>query len=95
MQARTFSGRLAQAIHAYPTMSMGVQQAVGLLFPGGRATIIYALAGSAVMAAYALVDPFLRTHGSLPIEWLITLTWSILGIVFWSGGRERRGDTHV
>jgi pyruvate/2-oxoglutarate dehydrogenase complex dihydrolipoamide dehydrogenase (E3) component len=39
MQARTFSGRLAQAIHAYPTMSTGVQQAVGLLFPSGRATI--------------------------------------------------------
>lgn len=39
MQARTFAGRLAQAIHAYPTMSMGVQQAVGLLFPSGRATI--------------------------------------------------------
>jgi pyruvate/2-oxoglutarate dehydrogenase complex dihydrolipoamide dehydrogenase (E3) component len=39
MQARTFSGRLAQAIHAYPTMSMGVQQAVGLLFRTGRATI--------------------------------------------------------
>lgn len=39
MQARTFSGRLAQAMHAYPTMSMGVQQAVGLLFPTGRATI--------------------------------------------------------
>jgi pyruvate/2-oxoglutarate dehydrogenase complex dihydrolipoamide dehydrogenase (E3) component len=39
MQARTFSGRLAQAIHAYPTMSMGVQQAAGLLFPTGRATI--------------------------------------------------------
>lgn len=39
MQARTFSGRLAQAIHAYPTMSMGVQQAAGLLFPSGRATV--------------------------------------------------------
>lgn len=39
MQARTFSGRLAQAIHAYPTMSVGVQQAAGLLFPAGRATI--------------------------------------------------------
>ncbi|PZR97749.1 MAG: hypothetical protein DLM70_18785, partial [Chloroflexi bacterium] len=40
MQARTFSGRLAQAIHAYPTMSIGVQQAAGLLFPSGRATVV-------------------------------------------------------
>jgi pyruvate/2-oxoglutarate dehydrogenase complex dihydrolipoamide dehydrogenase (E3) component len=39
MQAHTFAGRLAQAIHAYPTMSMGVQMAAGLLFPSGRATI--------------------------------------------------------
>jgi pyruvate/2-oxoglutarate dehydrogenase complex dihydrolipoamide dehydrogenase (E3) component len=39
MQARAFTGRLAQAIHAYPTMSTGVQQAAGLLFPSGRATI--------------------------------------------------------
>ena len=37
MQARTFSGRVAQAIHAYPSMSMGVQQAVAQLFPAGRA----------------------------------------------------------
>lgn len=39
MQSRTFSGRLAQAIHAYPTMSMGVQQAAALLFPAGRAIV--------------------------------------------------------
>ena len=38
MQVRAFSGRLAQAIHAYPTMSVGVQQAVARLFDGGRAT---------------------------------------------------------
>jgi pyruvate/2-oxoglutarate dehydrogenase complex dihydrolipoamide dehydrogenase (E3) component len=38
MQVHAFSGRLAQAIHAYPTMSVGVQQAVARLFDGGRAT---------------------------------------------------------
>ena len=32
MQVRAFSGRLAQAIHAYPSMSVGVQQAVAGLF---------------------------------------------------------------
>ena len=37
MQARVFAGRLAQAIHAYPTTSMGVQQAASQLFPIGRA----------------------------------------------------------
>ena len=38
MQVRAFSGRLAQAIHAYPSMSMGVQQAAAQLFAVGRAT---------------------------------------------------------
>jgi pyruvate/2-oxoglutarate dehydrogenase complex dihydrolipoamide dehydrogenase (E3) component len=38
MQVSAFSGRLAQAIHAYPAMSVGVQQAVALLFDAGRAT---------------------------------------------------------
>lgn len=37
MQAKTFAGRLAQAIHAYPTLALGVQQAAAQLFPGGRA----------------------------------------------------------
>jgi pyruvate/2-oxoglutarate dehydrogenase complex dihydrolipoamide dehydrogenase (E3) component len=38
MQARAFAGRLAQTIHAYPTMALGVQQAAAQLFPQGRAT---------------------------------------------------------
>jgi pyruvate/2-oxoglutarate dehydrogenase complex dihydrolipoamide dehydrogenase (E3) component len=38
MQVRAFSGRLAQAIHAYPSMSIGVQQAAAQLFAAGRAT---------------------------------------------------------
>jgi pyruvate/2-oxoglutarate dehydrogenase complex dihydrolipoamide dehydrogenase (E3) component len=38
MQVNAFSGRLAQAIHAYPALSVGVQQAVALLFEAGRAT---------------------------------------------------------
>jgi pyruvate/2-oxoglutarate dehydrogenase complex dihydrolipoamide dehydrogenase (E3) component len=38
MQTRAFAGRLAQAIHAYPTMSLGVQQAAAHLFATGRAT---------------------------------------------------------
>jgi pyruvate/2-oxoglutarate dehydrogenase complex dihydrolipoamide dehydrogenase (E3) component len=38
MQTRAFAGRIAQTIHAYPTLSLGVQQAVAQLFPAGRAT---------------------------------------------------------
>ncbi len=36
MQARTFTGRLAQAVHAYPSMSVGVQQTAAQLFADGR-----------------------------------------------------------
>lgn len=36
MQARTFTGRLAQAIHAYPSMSVGIQQTAAQLFAEGR-----------------------------------------------------------
>lgn len=39
MQVKVFSGRLAQAIHAYPTTSMAVQQAASQLFPIGRALV--------------------------------------------------------
>jgi pyruvate/2-oxoglutarate dehydrogenase complex dihydrolipoamide dehydrogenase (E3) component len=38
MQVHAFAGRLAQAVHAYPAMAVGVQQAVGRLFAAGRAT---------------------------------------------------------
>jgi pyruvate/2-oxoglutarate dehydrogenase complex dihydrolipoamide dehydrogenase (E3) component len=39
MQSRAFAGRLAQAIHAYPTTSIAVQQAASQLFPIGRALV--------------------------------------------------------
>jgi len=37
MQTRAFAGRLAQTIHAYPSVSTAVQQAAAQLFPLGRA----------------------------------------------------------
>jgi hypothetical protein len=39
IHTRMFAGRLAQMIHAYPTMSMAVQQAASRLFPSGRALV--------------------------------------------------------
>jgi pyruvate/2-oxoglutarate dehydrogenase complex dihydrolipoamide dehydrogenase (E3) component len=39
IQTRMFVGRLAQMIHAYPTMSIGVQQAASQFFPVGRALV--------------------------------------------------------
>lgn len=54
MQVNAFSGRLAQAIHAYPSMSVGVQQAAALLFDGGRT------------AAGALREELLTAEGETP-----------------------------
>ncbi len=39
MKTRCFAGRLTEAIHAYPSASMAVQQASAQLFPLGRALI--------------------------------------------------------
>lgn len=39
MRVDAFPGRLAQTIHAYPTLSVGVQQAASRLFPLGRALV--------------------------------------------------------
>jgi pyruvate/2-oxoglutarate dehydrogenase complex dihydrolipoamide dehydrogenase (E3) component len=39
MQTRCFAGRLAQTIHAYPSMSLAVQQAAAQLFPLGRVLV--------------------------------------------------------
>lgn len=36
MRTRAFAGRLTQTIHAYPAMSLAVQQAAAQLFPLGR-----------------------------------------------------------
>lgn len=38
MQMHSFAARLVQAMHAYPSMSIGVQQAAAQLFAAGRAT---------------------------------------------------------
>lgn len=38
METGMFSGRLAQAVHAYPSISLGVQQVVAHLFDVGRVT---------------------------------------------------------
>lgn len=38
MQLHAFTGRLAQTIHAYPTLALGAQQAAAQLFAAGRAT---------------------------------------------------------
>jgi amino acid transporter len=60
--------------------------------PGGVATLIYALVGSAGMAAFTFIDPLLRDPGRIPIEWTITGSWACMGIAFWFAWRPRRRE---
>ncbi len=59
---------------------------------GGAGTLLYALLGSAGMAAFALVDPILRRPGRIPIEWIVAGAWTAMGVVFWC---VRRGLTRA
>jgi len=58
--------------------------------PGGVATLVYALIGSAAMAVFAFIDPILRRPGTVPIEWVTTGVWAAIGIVFWTFWRRRQ-----
>jgi len=58
--------------------------------PGGAATLLYALLGSAGMAAFALLDPILRRPGRVPVEWIVTGAWAAVGILFWCVRRGLR-----
>ena len=51
--------------------------------PGGKATIYVALMGAATMAAAALYEPTTRTHFTIPIEWLLLIIWTVLGMAVW------------
>lgn len=56
--------------------------------PGGRITIYLALASALVMAAAALYEPMTRAHFQLPIEWLLLLSWLLLGVATWFKARS-------
>jgi amino acid transporter len=53
--------------------------------PGGVLTLSVALVGSAAMAGFAVLDPLLSHPGRIPLEWLVTGLWSVLGVGFWWG----------
>jgi amino acid transporter len=61
--------------------------------PGGMGTLWYALAGSAAMAGFALLDPLLRRPGRVPVEWIVTGAWIVMGAVF-RVLHPRRGRVH-
>lgn len=54
--------------------------------PGGRPVLIAGLLCSAAMAIYAAIAP-LEQHRGLPLEWLLTGVWAILGAIAWRARR--------
>jgi amino acid transporter len=67
----------------------------GFRVPGGNPAIYLALAGVIVMAVVAVYQPSAHTASGIPIEWVLLMSWSVLGIAAWFktraiiGGRTR------
>jgi APA family basic amino acid/polyamine antiporter len=52
--------------------------------PGGRWTISYALIGSSTMGAFALIEPWMKERGSIPLEWKLICLWMAIGLLVWA-----------
>jgi amino acid transporter len=58
--------------------------------PGGVATAVLGLLSSLFMLFLALYQPYRMAKGSIPMEWIIILVWSVLGLIFWLYARKYR-----
>ncbi len=58
--------------------------------PGGVGTAVFGLLSALFMLFLALYHPFVSAKGSIPMEWVIIITWAILGMIFWFFARKIR-----
>jgi amino acid transporter len=63
----------------------------GFSVPGGTATIVLALIGVSLMAAYAFCEPLLRDPHGIPLEWTLMAAWAVLGLLL-SRFTDRHGE---
>lgn len=54
----------------------------GFTLPGGRVAIYIGLAAATGMALVAFFEPFVRSGGRIPLEWMLMSAWAVLGLVF-------------
>ena len=58
-----------------------------------RATLGAALVGALIcgtcMIGAAVLAPLLRSHGGIPLEWLLLVAWGLLGILMWRYAMQR------
>jgi APA family basic amino acid/polyamine antiporter len=59
--------------------------------PGGSVTICVALAGASLMVGAAVLEPFWRGNGAIPVEWFWLAGWGALGLALWTTLRRRTG----
>jgi len=58
--------------------------------PGGIATALVGAASAAFMLVFALYQPYADADGRIPVEWIVLLGWSVLGVIFWVMARGVR-----
>jgi APA family basic amino acid/polyamine antiporter len=52
--------------------------------PGGLATMRLAILTTTVMGSISLIEPYVRDH-RVPLEWMLMLVWTIVGLVLRAG----------
>jgi len=57
----------------------GITAPAGAGVPGGMWVLWLGVVGASVMAIFALAEPVLTGHRTVPIEWILLLAWSVLG----------------
>lgn len=59
--------------------------------PGGLPTMIVAIVGSAFSFGLSLYQPWADAKGRLPLEWVMLVSWLVLGAVAWIASARVRG----
>jgi hypothetical protein len=50
--------------------------------PGGTGLIVVATMAAAAISLFALFEPLTRSAGSVPLEWLLIVSWAAVGSFF-------------
>lgn len=59
--------------------------------PLGSAVAVLGAAASVFLLLSSIRQQYLDAKGGFPVEWIVLLLWSVIGIGFWISGRSARG----
>jgi APA family basic amino acid/polyamine antiporter len=57
---------------------------------GGALVLMAGIVATGVMCAFLIYDPWSRSNGGIPLEWVLTVSWAALGALFWKVARRTR-----